>query len=119
MVNGCSPHCVQVADNGFGIAAEALAALPAPGVTSKLPIAPAGTLGYHGEALAALCSASTVSIESRAAGSFETFSKVACAGRAVKFGLALEQRCRQGTTVDVRDLFFNLPIRRKALLSTG
>lgn len=40
-------------------------------------------------------------------------------GRVLKEGLALEQRAKQGTTVTVRDLFFNTPVRRKQLIGAG
>lgn len=110
----------------MGIAAEALADLPARGATSKLRSfeqleSGVGTLGFRGEALATLSEVAVLEITSRAAGSFETFTKVACTGRAAKFGLALEQTgaARQGTVVHVRDFWYNNPVRRKALLAAG
>ena len=91
-------------------------------------------LGYRGEALAAICAtAATVELTSRATGSFETHCLVlrrgsgsgsasgsgSSGGLAAQLGLALEQRSRQGSVVSVRDMFFNQPVRRKALLAAG
>ena len=56
---------------------------------------------------------------SRAAGSFETHTVALRGGQLLRRGLALEQRNRQGTMVSVKDVFFNQPVRLKALLSAG
>lgn len=107
----------RVADDGAGIPQASLAALGSRGATSKLP--GAATLGFHGEALAALVECAVVEVTSRAAGSFETYTKVLSGGGTARLGLALEQRVQRGTVVHVRDLFHNAPVRRKALLSAG
>jgi hypothetical protein len=67
--------------------------------------------------LASLGEISVLEIISKAKGAFQTHCKLVHGGRVIKQGLALEQRLQQGTTVTVRDLFFNKPVRRKQLLN--
>eukprot|EP00887_Chlorella_sp_A99_P007462 scaffold2.g7462.t1 len=126
----CTPSClrVSVADNGTGVPTASMPLLGTRSATSKLagaraaagdaPSAPA-TLGFRGEALAAICETAVVEVASRARGSFETHSALLRGGALLKAGLALEQRVRQGTVVTASDLFFNQPVKRKALLGAG
>lgn len=108
---------LRVLDNGCGIPPTRLSLLG----RRCMPSTAAGAvppLGYRGEALAAVCAvAEEVEVISRAAGSFETHRVLFQGGLLVHQGLALEQRSRQGTAVIVRGVFFNQPVRRKALLS--
>ncbi|KAL4853064.1 Proteasome subunit alpha type-2 [Chlorella vulgaris] len=110
---------LRVLDNGCGIPPTRLGLLG----RRCMPPTAAGAvppLGYRGEALAAVCAvAEEVEVISRAAGSFETHRVLFQGGLVVHQGLALEQRSRQGTAVTVRGVFFNQPVRRKALLSDG
>ncbi|KAI3426507.1 hypothetical protein D9Q98_008872 [Chlorella vulgaris] len=110
---------LRVLDNGCGIPPTRLSLLG----RRCMPSTAAGAvppLGYRGEALAAVCAvAEEVEVISRAAGSFETHRVLFQGGLVVHQGLALEQRSRQGTAVTVRGVFFNQPVRRKALLSDG
>lgn len=113
-----------VRDNGVGIAPEDLQHAGAAHATSKLRSveqfeAGLGTLGFRGEALAAICGTAVVEITSRARGSFETHRKLLSAGAVLKCGLAPEQRAAPGTTVQVRDLLWNQPVRRKAIVTAG
>ena len=138
----------RVQDNGSGVAAPRLALLAqqlqlqgAVGSAGRWPASASSgglgsssgrpaRLGYRGEALAAICAtAATVELTSRAAGSFETHCLVlrrgsstgsgSSGGVAAQLGLALEQRSRQGSVLSVRNMFFNQPVRRKALLAAG
>ncbi|MGN1345414.1 MAG: DNA mismatch repair endonuclease MutL [Eubacteriales bacterium] len=107
---------IRVADNGCGMDTDDLPTAILRHATSKIKTAEdlsdITTLGFRGEALAAIASVSRLRI----------FSKV----RENPFGALLESDggeivsvtetgCADGTTVIVEDLFFNVPARRKFL----
>ncbi len=109
---------MRVSDDGAGIAPEELHLALAPHATSKLTtseqLSAIGTLGFRGEALASIASVSRLRIVSRATED----------GRVREEGAAIEASgddattpapigCAPGTTIEVRDLFFNTPARRK------
>lgn len=113
-----------MADNGAGVPAASLRLLGTRSATSKLHSmsqleAGVGTLGFRGEALAAICETAVVEIVSRACGCFETHTALLRGATLLKTGLALEQRSRPGTVVSVSDLFFNQPVKLKALMGAG
>ncbi len=106
---------VRVVDDGCGMdAADASLALERH-ATSKLADAEGlsviATMGFRGEALPAIASVSRLRIDTchDAAGAAGT-RLVLEGGRLVEQGLVARPR---GTTVEVRDLFFNTPARRK------
>ena len=107
---------ITVDDDGHGIAPEELPLAVERHATSKLTNAEQlraiSTLGFRGEALAAIGSVSRLRIISRTAGHDEAhgLSVVAAAPAG-----AFVQGRPPGTTVEVRDLFFNTPARRKFL----
>lgn len=107
---------VRVSDNGGGIAKGDLPLAIAPHATSKVSsiddLDHIATLGFRGEALASIASVSRLSIRSRTPASHEAFELVS-EGDVV-------QPIRPtsgpvGTSVSVRNLFFNTPARRKFL----
>jgi len=113
---------LKVADNGVGVPLADLQLLGTRHATSKCQSGAASwppTLGGHGEALAALCEAAVVEVSSRARGCFETYTCLLRGGALLKTGLALEQRPRPGTTLVVRDLLYNRPVARKAIVNAG
>jgi DNA mismatch repair protein MutL len=71
-----------------------------------------GTLGFRGEALPAICAVSRFALTSRARGTSEGL-RLAGEGGAVAQQLAVP--AEPGTTIEVRDLFFNTPARLKFL----
>src|SRR2546422_9963617 len=107
---------VRVTDNGCGIAAEDLPLAVASHATSKIADADdlfhVGTFGFRGEALASIAEVSHLTIRSRQATS-EAGHEVEVAGGlrrdAVPCGFPV------GTTIEVRNLFYNKPARRKFL----
>jgi DNA mismatch repair protein MutL len=110
---------VRVVDNGGGIAAEDLPLAIASHATSKLVTADdlfrVQTLGFRGEALASIAEISRFTIRSRQG------AETAGVELSVVGGVAGEVApcgCPPGTTIEVRDLFFNTPVRRKFLRST-
>ncbi len=105
---------MRVADSGCGIPADELPLAIAPHATSKLSEADdlfrVGTLGFRGEALASIGEVSRLVIRSRTAadqGGAEIEVAGGHAGEVVPCG------CPVGTTVEVHNLFYNTPVRRK------
>ena len=105
---------LRIADNGCGIDAEQLPTAFLRHATSKLRTAAdlvaIGTLGFRGEALAAISAVSRVDIFSRRTG-VETGASLHLEGGVP--GQVEEVGCPEGTTICVRDLFYNTPARLK------
>lgn len=111
---------IEVADDGHGIVADELGLAVERHATSKIP--PEGpvegidTLGFRGEALAAIASVSRLRLCSRPPDA-EAGEGVSVVGGAIA-GRFMEPRA-PGTTVEVEELFFNTPARRKFLKSAA
>jgi DNA mismatch repair protein MutL len=108
----------RVRDDGVGIPEAELKLALARHATSKIATAAdlAGitTLGFRGEALPSIASVSRFEVTSRAAGA-DRAARICVDAGAV--GEPAPAAHPQGTTIEVRDLFFNLPARRKFLRS--
>jgi len=104
---------LRVTDNGCGIAPEDAETAFLRHATSKLrtkeDLAAIGTLGFRGEALAAIASVSKIDLMTKTKDG-EGVSLSLEAGRVVDRAPA---GCPDGTTIVVRDLFFNTPARLK------
>lgn len=109
---------IRVRDNGSGIDAEDLPLALARHATSKIQsledLERVGSLGFRGEALASIGSVSRLSITSNTSDSGSEGCRAACEGRDMEVVVKPAPHPR-GTTVEVRDLFFNTPARRKFL----
>ncbi len=107
---------IRVTDDGFGMTAEELKLSVIPHATSKLPteqdLYEIGTMGFRGEALASISSISKLRILSRPGNQDEAF-EIRVVAEEVESTQAAGAPI--GTTVEVRDLFFNVPTRRKFL----
>ncbi len=105
---------IRVTDNGCGIPAEDAETAFLRHATSKLRdeygLEAIGTLGFRGEALAAIAAVSKISLLTREAGTDEGVSLELEGGAVVSRSPA---GCPDGTTMIVRDLFFNTPARLK------
>jgi DNA mismatch repair protein MutL len=110
---------IRVADNGCGIPAEDLPLAVASHATSKLAceedLFRIGTLGFRGEALASIAEVSRLVLRSRTADSPIGAELSVSGGRVSPVAPC---GCPVGTAVEVRNLFFNTPVRRKFLRST-
>ena len=105
---------IRITDNGCGIAPEQLPTAFLRHATSKLrrpeDLAAIGTLGFRGEALAAIAAVSRVDIFSRQTGA-DCGAMLHLEGGVPE--TVSEAGCPDGTTVCVRDLFYNTPARMK------
>jgi DNA mismatch repair protein MutL len=109
---------VRVVDNGGGIPAGELPLAVASHATSKLTEADdlfrVATLGFRGEALASIAEVSRLVLRSRTAESPGGAEIEVTGGRAAE---PAPCGCPVGTAVEVHNLFFNTPVRRKFLRS--
>ncbi|MGL4564550.1 MAG: DNA mismatch repair endonuclease MutL [Halioglobus sp.] len=109
---------IRIRDNGSGMAAQDLPLALARHATSKIAsledLERVGSLGFRGEALASIGSVSRLTLTSNPSDSGSQGSSAACEGREMEVQLKPAPHPR-GTTVEVRDLFFNTPARRKFL----
>lgn len=109
---------IRVRDNGGGIAAEDMGLALARHATSKIAsledLERVSSLGFRGEALASIGSVSRLTLTSNARERGSEGSSAACEGREMEVQVRPAPHPR-GTTVEVRDLFFNTPARRKFL----
>ena len=105
---------LRVTDDGCGIAPDELPTAFLRHATSKLhtaaDLAAIGTLGFRGEALAAIASVSHLDIFSRQAGAPNGATLHLDGGKPLSVEPA---GCPEGTSVIVRDLFYNTPARLK------
>ncbi|MFZ3323109.1 MAG: DNA mismatch repair endonuclease MutL [Usitatibacter sp.] len=109
---------MRVVDDGAGIERDDLPLAVARFATSKISsledLERAATLGFRGEALASIGAVARLSISSRRAGERHAW-KIAC--EAGQVSSVEPAALASGTTVDVEDLYFNTPARRKFLKS--
>ena len=110
---------IRLADNGCGIASDQLLLSVASHATSKIGDADdlfsVETLGFRGEALASIAEVSQFRIRSRVS-SNDAGAELTISGGTK--GEVAPCACGVGTTVEVRNLFFNTPVRRKFLRTT-
>ncbi len=107
---------MRVTDNGCGIKREDVPTAFLRHATSKIvkeaDLDGINTLGFRGEALAAISSVSKVELITRTPDDIVGTRYVIEGGQEIAFE---ETGCEEGTTVIVRDLFFNTPARMKFL----
>ena len=109
---------LRVTDNGCGMAPEDARTAFLRHATSKLrtaeDLAAISTCGFRGEALAAIASVSRIDLLTKTPSSIEGVSLRLEAGNILEES---EAGCPDGTTIIVRDLFFNTPARMKFMKS--
>ena len=107
---------MRVTDNGCGIAPEDVPTAFLRHATSKVvredDLNSIATLGFRGEALASISAVAHVELLTRASGSV-TGVRYTCGG--AEEPVMEEAGCPEGTTILVRDLFYNTPARMKFL----
>ncbi|MGZ5258281.1 MAG: DNA mismatch repair endonuclease MutL [Burkholderiales bacterium] len=109
---------IKVADDGRGIPREELQLAVARHATSKISsmgdLERVESLGFRGEALASVASVSRLALTSRRA---EDKHAWAISAEGPELTAPVPATLAAGTTIEVRDLYFNTPARRKFLKS--
>ena len=109
---------LRVTDNGSGMEPEDARTAFLRHATSKLrtaeDLAAISTFGFRGEALAAIASVSHIDLMTKTAGAIAGISLHLEAGNIVEES---EVGCPEGTTIIIRDLFYNTPARMKFMKS--
>ncbi|GAB2569960.1 DNA mismatch repair endonuclease MutL [Dyella jejuensis] len=107
---------IRVRDDGDGIAADDLPLAVASHATSKIgsfdDLEHVASMGFRGEALASMSSVARFAMTSRLRGEDSAFRIEVDSGR---MQAARPAQHPPGTSVEVRDLFYNVPARRKFL----
>ena len=112
---------IRVRDDGVGIPPDQLEATVAEHATSKIGDIEdldrgVGTLGFRGEALYTVGAVSRLTVRSRPPGA-DAGAEITVEGGEV--GEVRPAGCPEGTTVEVEDLFYNTPARKKFLKRTA
>lgn len=113
-IDGGGIERIRISDNGCGISPEQIGLAIASHATSKLETADdlfdVHTLGFRGEALASIAEISYLSLRTRTADSDSGAELTVHGGEPSNI---VPVGCPVGTTIEVRNLFFNTPVRRK------
>ncbi len=111
---------VRVTDDGDGMTADDAVLALERHATSKIrtleDLFRLGTFGFRGEALPSIASVSRVVLRTRARGAAEGCEVEISGG---KPAVVRPAGCATGTSIEVRELFFNVPARRKFLKATA
>lgn len=112
-IEGGGLDVIRVTDNGGGMAGEDLRLAFLPHATSKLHRAQdlhlVATLGFRGEALASIARVSKITLHTRQKGAQSGMKAVNEGGQMLSIQ---EAAGAEGTSIVVRDLFYNAPVRR-------
>jgi len=115
-IEGGGATLIRILDEGQGIAADELALAVQRHATSKIStlddLAAITSLGFRGEALPSIGSVSRMRVASRREGAIEAVEIRVDGGEVDDIKPSSQPR---GTLIEVRDLFFNVPARRKFL----
>ena len=111
-------QCIRISDNGIGISKDDLCMAVKRHATSKIAsiddLEHIATLGFRGEALPSIASVSKFSLASNDSGDSNAGWILSNDGGEFE-GEAIPVRQMRGTTVEVKELFFNVPARKKFL----
>ncbi|XP_010446913.1 PREDICTED: DNA mismatch repair protein MLH3-like isoform X1 [Camelina sativa] len=110
---------VKVVDDGSGVSRDDLVLLGEIYATSKFHDLETANevFGFRGEALASMSDISLLEIRTKAIGRPNGYRKVMKGSKCLHLGID-DDRKVSGTTVTVRDLFYNQPVRRKYMQSS-
>ena len=115
-IAGGGSELIRISDDGCGMTAEQLPLAVSSHATSKLPddesLFHVATLGFRGEAIASIGSVSHLTIRSRTE-SEDSGSELSVRGGVIESPVPCG--CPTGTVMEVRNLFFNTPVRHRFL----
>ncbi|MBT3835904.1 DNA mismatch repair endonuclease MutL [Candidatus Woesearchaeota archaeon] len=107
---------IKITDNGKGMSEEDARKSVLRHATSKIrnteDLFSIETLGFRGEALASIAAISQFSLITKQKDLLEGFNLVLEGGQVISEGAV---GCDQGTTIEIRNLFYNTPVRKKFL----
>ncbi|MTK14091.1 MAG: DNA mismatch repair endonuclease MutL, partial [Clostridiaceae bacterium] len=111
---------IKVLDDGHGIHPEDIEKAFMPHATSKInsinDIYSINTMGFRGEALASIAAVSNTVLKSRTE-EYDYGKEISINGGALDY--IKDAGCNVGTTIEIKDLFFNVPARKKFLKSSS
>lgn len=117
-IDGGGSGCIRVIDDGVGIHSEDIHKAFMTHGTSKITqiddLSSINTFGFRGEALPSIASVSKVMLKSRTADA-QFGKEIYIVGGKTEY--VKDVGCNVGTSVEVKDLFFNVPARQKFLKS--
>jgi DNA mismatch repair protein MutL len=117
-LTGGGAKLIKITDNGSGIARDELKLALARHATSKIAsldeLERVASLGFRGEALASIAAVSRLTLTSRKNGDKHAWTVTASGKELTR---AAPAALPEGTSIEVRDLYFNTPARRKFLKS--
>ncbi len=113
-IKGGGRQLIRITDNGSGMNSDDALLCLERHATSKIKeaedIHTIYTMGFRGEAIPSIASISKFSLLTRAEGDLQGTLVTVDGGRIMQCSPAA---CSQGTTIEVKSLFFNVPVRRK------
>ena len=119
-LKGGGKEYIRVTDDGCGIPAEEAETAFLRHATSKIEeekdLDAIRTLGFRGEALASICAVARVDMITKTADAHTGKHLIAEGSEIIRSSAT---GCPDGTTITVRDLFYNVPARKKFLGSDG
>ncbi|WML35003.1 DNA mismatch repair endonuclease MutL [Clostridium sp. OS1-26] len=111
---------IKVLDDGHGIHPEDIEKAFMPHATSKInsinDIYAINTMGFRGEALASIAAVSNTVLKSRTE-EYDYGKEISINGGILDY--IKDAGCNVGTTIEIKDLFFNVPARKKFLKSSS
>ncbi len=109
---------IRIIDNGEGMEEEDARKAILPHTTSKIKdendLFNINTLGFRGEALASIAAVSRLSLRTKTKNKLEGFNLIVENGKILKEEICASET---GTTIEIHNLFFNTPARKKFLKS--
>lgn len=117
-VIGAGDEMIKITDNGSGMRFDDARLAFERHATSKISSSDdlfnISTMGFRGEAIASIASVSHVTLQTKS-GDSKVGTKVVCTGGRIE--KHEECSCTDGTSIEVRNLFYNTPARKKYLKS--
>jgi DNA mismatch repair protein MutL len=111
---------IKVLDDGYGIHPEDIEKAFMPHATSKInsinDIYSINTMGFRGEALASIAAVSNTVLKSRTE-EYDYGKEISINGGVLDY--IKDAGCNVGTNIEIKDLFFNVPARKKFLKSSS